>query len=237
MRALRWGSLRILMSAGKNRSVSLYVHAFVHLHERKWWQLTTLLARKSSPKIIFNLDMLAIRQTKGMSGAEEAGSPEHHGEKTKRLVHFSSGETMWECSSEEEEEEELLVQQIDPATLPWRPFLWFWMTHFAHKSLLVCDFLGEKVANLLGLTTSKYQYAVDEYFSAQDQEDEDGDGGAVAEMEEMELNERKHLPLQTLEYGTLTMSEGLRINSKVECKHEVSHVNEVLEESAEGAPR
>jgi hypothetical protein len=29
---------------------------------------------------------------------------------------------------------------------------------------LVCDFLGEKIASVLGVSTPKYQYAIDEYY-------------------------------------------------------------------------
>lgn len=29
---------------------------------------------------------------------------------------------------------------------------------------LVCDFLGEKIASVLGISTPKYQYAIDEYY-------------------------------------------------------------------------
>lgn len=29
---------------------------------------------------------------------------------------------------------------------------------------LVCDFLGEKIASALGISTPKYQYAIDEYY-------------------------------------------------------------------------
>lgn len=28
----------------------------------------------------------------------------------------------------------------------------------------VCDFLGEKIASVLGISTPKYQYAIDEYY-------------------------------------------------------------------------
>lgn len=29
---------------------------------------------------------------------------------------------------------------------------------------VVCDFLGEKIASVLGISTPKYQYAIDEYY-------------------------------------------------------------------------
>ncbi|XP_051880095.1 protein FAM177B-like [Pristis pectinata] len=169
----------------------------------------------------------------GERGREAEGGPsrevEAGKEKPRRVIHFASGETMVESSSEEELEEEQPVQRVDPSTLPWRHFLWFWVTHFARRSLFTCDFLGEKLADLFGLTTAKYQYAVDEYFTVQDQKDEDGE--EVTEMEEIEVNERKHLPLQTSEYGTLNTAESPGINSRAEYKHQVSYTNEVLEDN------
>lgn len=31
-------------------------------------------------------------------------------------------------------------------------------------SLTVCDYLGERLASMFGITTPKYQYAIDEYY-------------------------------------------------------------------------
>ncbi|XP_062928567.1 protein FAM177B [Mobula hypostoma] len=172
----------------------------------------------------------------GDRGREAEGDLSHEVEagnrKPGRVIHFASGEMMVESSSEEEleEEQEQLVQRIDPSTLPWRHFLWFWMVHFARRSLFTCDFLGEKLADFFGLTTAKYQYAVDEFLSVQDQK-EDEDGEEITEMEEVEFYERKHLPLQTSEYGTLHTAECPGINSRAECKHQVTYSNEVLEDN------
>lgn len=148
-------------------------------------------------------------------------------EEPRRLLYFTSGETMGDSSEEEEKEEP--EKTVEPSTLPWGHYLWFWATYLARRSLLTCDFLGGKLADLLGLTTPKYQYAVDEYFSVQDQE-EDEDGEEVTEMEEMEFNERRHLPIQKPEYGT---AEDPGIHSGAETKHQVSYTNEVLGDSGD----
>ncbi|NXD18734.1 F177A protein, partial [Nothocercus nigrocapillus] len=49
-------------------------------------------------------------------------------------------------------------------TLTWGPYLWFHMLRVATSTLSVCDFLGEKIASVLGISTPKYQYAIDEYY-------------------------------------------------------------------------
>uniref|UniRef100_UPI00398F080F protein FAM177B n=1 Tax=Pristiophorus japonicus TaxID=55135 RepID=UPI00398F080F len=151
----------------------------------------------------------------------------------RRLIHFSSGETMEEYSTEEElEEEQKEIEKVNPSTLPWRHFLWFWVMKFARTSLFTCDFLGEKLANLFGLTSAKYQYAVDEYYSVQDQEG-DEDGQEITVMEKVEMNERQHLPLQNSEYGSLTTAERSRVSIRSECKHTVSCINEGVEDNQE----
>uniref|UniRef100_A0A8C9R912 Uncharacterized protein n=1 Tax=Scleropages formosus TaxID=113540 RepID=A0A8C9R912_SCLFO len=67
----------------------------------------------------------------------------------KRVLHFASGETLEEDSSGEEDKE----THSDVHTLNCG------LLH-VHTA---CDYLGEKLASLAGLNTSKYQYAVDEY--------------------------------------------------------------------------
>lgn len=34
----------------------------------------------------------------------------------------------------------------------------------ASDSLAACDYLGERMASLFGITSAKYQYAIDEYY-------------------------------------------------------------------------
>ncbi|XP_067841310.1 protein FAM177B-like isoform X2 [Heptranchias perlo] len=146
---------------------------------------------------------------------------------------------MEEYSTEEEfEEEQRVLERVDPSTLPWSQFLWFWVMQFARTSLFTCDFLGEKLADLFGLTSAKYQYAVDEYYSVQEQatsnhQEGDDDGEEITVMEEMEMNEKQHLPLQNSVYGTLNMVERSGVGSRAECKHTVSYVNEAVEDNAD----
>ncbi|XP_078068285.1 protein FAM177B isoform X2 [Mustelus asterias] len=154
----------------------------------------------------------------------EAGKQE-----PRRLIHFSSGETMEEYSTEEEfEEEQKVLETVNPTALPWNHFLLFWMMKFARTSLSTCDFLGGKLANLFGLTSAKYQYAIDEYYSVQDQEGYE-DGEEMTVMQEVQMHEKQHLPIQNSQYGTLNMVE----RSGVDRKHTVSYDNEALEDNDE----
>ncbi|MEE6493183.1 hypothetical protein FKM82_016756 [Ascaphus truei] len=88
----------------------------------------------------------------------------------RRIIHFASGETMEEYSTDEEEERQTrkdLLPTTDPTRLTWGPYLWFYMLRAATSTLTVCDFLGEKIASVLGVSTPKYQYAIDEYYRMQ----------------------------------------------------------------------
>ncbi|MXQ86544.1 hypothetical protein E5288_WYG009364 [Bos mutus] len=86
----------------------------------------------------------------------------------RRVIHFVSGETMEEYSTDEDEVDSLekrdALPPVDPTKLTWGPYLWFHMLRAATSTLSVCDFLGEKIASVLGISTPKYQYAIDEYY-------------------------------------------------------------------------
>ncbi|XP_032727182.1 protein FAM177A1 isoform X4 [Lontra canadensis] len=86
----------------------------------------------------------------------------------RRVIHFVSGETMEEYSTDEDEvdgpEKKDVLPTVDPTKLTWGPYLWFYMLRAATSTLSVCDFLGEKIASVLGISTPKYQYAIDEYY-------------------------------------------------------------------------
>ncbi|KAM9840760.1 protein FAM177B [Aulostomus maculatus] len=88
--------------------------------------------------------------------------------KQKKIIHFSSGETLTEDDSEEEEEEE--EEQQSSNSVPFRdpaPRARFSFKNVAallgRLSLLTCDFIGERLACALGLTAAKYQYAIDQH--------------------------------------------------------------------------
>ncbi|XP_070578306.1 protein FAM177A1-like [Ptychodera flava] len=91
----------------------------------------------------------------------------------RRILHFSDG-TLEEYSTDEEEEEETPSEPpVDPKTLTWMPYIWYHTVSAAMGTLAVCDYLGEKLAWFFGITTPKYQYAIDEYYRNLKEEEEE----------------------------------------------------------------
>ncbi|CAG7815012.1 unnamed protein product [Allacma fusca] len=104
----------------------------------------------------------------------------------KRVLHFSDG-TMEEYDSDTSEDEPATdgVEEpfrkakeraleaeppIDPKTLSWPA----WMKHYTvaggSKTLDVMDRMGENIAYFLGITTPKYQYEIDEFHRAREEQ-------------------------------------------------------------------
>ncbi|XP_078418875.1 protein FAM177A1 isoform X1 [Cetorhinus maximus] len=111
----------------------------------------------------------------------------------RRIIHFASGETMEEYSTDEEEQEDEkkdLLPIIDTSKLPWGPYLWFYMLRFATGTLSVCDFLGEKLASLFGINAPKYQYAIDEYYRIKKEEEEEEEENKMSEEAEKNYQEQ-----------------------------------------------
>ncbi|XP_076874192.1 protein FAM177A1-like isoform X2 [Brachyhypopomus gauderio] len=110
----------------------------------------------------------------------ELGDLETKEEKSaRRLIHFSSGETMEESQ------------------MTWGPYVWFQMWRAASSTVSACDYLGEKMASLFGITSSKYQYAIDEYNKIKKREGVPVDSGLSEEAEELFVepqNEETHEP-------------------------------------------
>ncbi|KAM6069342.1 protein FAM177A1 [Theristicus caerulescens] len=115
----------------------------------------------------------------------------------RRVIHFASGETMEEYSTDEEEDEQEkkdLLPPVDPTTLTWGPYLWFHMLRVATSTLSVCDFLGEKIASVLGISTPKYQYAIDEYYRMKREEEEEEQENKMSEEAERRHQEQQNKP-------------------------------------------
>ncbi|MEE6493182.1 hypothetical protein FKM82_016756 [Ascaphus truei] len=111
----------------------------------------------------------------------------------RRIIHFASGETMEEYSTDEEEERQTrkdLLPTTDPTRLTWGPYLWFYMLRAATSTLTVCDFLGEKIASVLGVSTPKYQYAIDEYYRMQKEVEEEEEENEMSEEAEKRYQEQ-----------------------------------------------
>ncbi|XP_044128116.1 protein FAM177A1 isoform X1 [Bufo gargarizans] len=118
----------------------------------------------------------------------------------RRIIHFASGETMEEYSTDEEEElqeKRDLLPTVDPflqTKLTWGPYLWFYMLRVATSTLSVCDFLGEKIASVLGVSTPKYQYAIDEYYRMQKEVEEEEEENEMSENAEKQYQEQHGQP-------------------------------------------
>lgn len=96
--------------------------------------------------------------------------------KPRRILHFSDG-VMEEYSTDEEEEEEekrklnpSQMRVVDPKTMKWGPWLYYWMAYSGSSALSFCDYVGESLANTLGITSPKYQYELDEYNATLEEE-------------------------------------------------------------------
>lgn len=48
-------------------------------------------------------------------------------------------------------------------TLTWGPWILYKTTTAGSKTLAVCDYFGEKLANFFGITSPKYEYEIDFY--------------------------------------------------------------------------
>uniref|UniRef100_A0A3B4V1B4 Family with sequence similarity 177 member A1 n=1 Tax=Seriola dumerili TaxID=41447 RepID=A0A3B4V1B4_SERDU len=111
----------------------------------------------------------------------------------RRTIYFASGETMEEYSTDEEEEEEDPVKKdvipVDPAKLTWGPYFWFHMWRMATSTISVCDYMGERLASLFGITTPKYQYAIDEYYRMKNLEEEEEEESRLSEEAERRIAE------------------------------------------------
>lgn len=77
------------------------------------------------------------------------------GTRERRVIHFTSGETL---DLDEEEEEKPAFRDTER-----KARLKNLAMRVGRLSLLVCDFLGERLAGALGLNDAKYQYAIDQH--------------------------------------------------------------------------
>ncbi|KAM6992181.1 protein FAM177A1-like isoform 3-T3 [Tautogolabrus adspersus] len=116
----------------------------------------------------------------------------------RRIIHFSSGETMEEYSTDEEEGEDkeperkdLLSSPVDAvrSKLPWGPYFWFHMWRAATSTISACDYLGERMASLFGITSAKYQYAIDEYYRMKKEREEEKEENRLSEEVEQSFDQ------------------------------------------------
>ncbi|XP_070776861.1 protein FAM177A1 [Enoplosus armatus] len=129
----------------------------------------------------------------------------------RRTIYFASGETMEEYSTDEEEEEEQPVKKevitVDASKLTWGPYFWFHMWRMATSTVSVCDYMGERLASLFGITTPKYQYAIDEYYRMKKEEDEEEEENRLSEEAERRFAEQRRGELDDPRPATMEQPE------------------------------
>ncbi|XP_069014739.1 protein FAM177A1-like isoform X2 [Embiotoca jacksoni] len=116
----------------------------------------------------------------------------------RRIIHFSSGETMEEYSTDEEEAEDkeperkdLLSSPVDATKMTWGPYFWFHMWRAATSTISACDYLGERMASLFGITSAKYQYAIDEYYRMKKEREEEKEENRLSEEAEQSFEQQQ----------------------------------------------
>lgn len=145
----------------------------------------------------------------------------------RRTIYFASGETMEEYSTDEEEEVEPLQKEVlpmDTSKMTWGPYVWFQMWRMATSTVSVCDYMGEKLASLFGITTPKYQYAIDEYYRIKKEEEEEEEESRLAEEAERQFNQSQ----QQSDPATVQQPESsfVNINFDTERNHSPDSQNE-----------
>lgn len=88
-----------------------------------------------------------------------------------RIIHCSDG--ILEEYSSDEEEVVPLPPPVDPKTLTWGPWSLHMMKTAAWKTFTAADFCGEKLAWFFGITSPKYQSAIDEFYRLKRLEEEE----------------------------------------------------------------
>ncbi|XP_047184663.1 protein FAM177A1 isoform X10 [Scophthalmus maximus] len=127
-------------------------------------------------------------------GERERGEEPQQREKVpRRIIHFSSGETMEEYSTDEEdgepERKDLLSSPGDASKMTWGPYFWFHMWRAATSTVSACDYLGERMASLFGITSAKYQYAIDEYYRIKKEREEEKEENRLSEEAERSFDQ------------------------------------------------
>ncbi|XP_012278555.1 protein FAM177A1 isoform X2 [Orussus abietinus] len=97
-----------------------------------------------------------------------------HKRRLKKVLHFSDGDL--EEYSEDETDTGILDNQValvNPASLEWVPWIWYQTMRASSKVLDGCDYMGEWLADILGITSPKYEFEINEYLRMQAAEAEE----------------------------------------------------------------
>ncbi|XP_032072857.1 protein FAM177B [Thamnophis elegans] len=145
-----------------------------------------------------------------VNDGRELGDNTKENKSSGKIIYFTNGETMEDCSSEEDDvEEDNQKSLLETANLSWGNYLRSWALQIVATAFFACEFLGGKFATFLGLNEPKYQYAVDEYYRTQNkQKESDEDGEEMPKMKKTTTsNEKYHLEMKQLRYGSINCNE------------------------------
>ncbi|KAM4625783.1 protein FAM177A1 [Polymixia lowei] len=161
---------------------------------------------EKNPGGVTDFESVEMGEQVGEDGSERVKVP-------RRTIYFASGETMEEYSTDEEEEEEEEpvkkdIMTVDPSKLTWGPYFWFHMWRVATSTVSVCDYLGERMASLFGITTPKYQYAIDEYYRMKKEEEEEEEENRLSEEAEHRFEEQRRQDQENLAAPAVEQPEG-----------------------------
>ena len=144
----------------------------------------------------------------------------------RRVIHFVSGETMEEYSTDEDNidglEKKDGLPTVDPKKLPWGPYLCFHMHRAATSTVSVCDFRGKKIASVFGMSNPRHQYAIDECYRMKKEEEKEED--RISEEVEKPYQQNKLQAdsiVQTDQPETVISSSFVNLNFEMEEDHEV----------------
>nr|XP_049612910.1 protein FAM177A1 isoform X2 [Syngnathus scovelli] len=152
----------------------------------------SVFSPSSSTHFLGETEESQIPSPKPIKDSENVKLGDVQREKTpRRIIHFSNGETMEEYSTDEEEEEvkvqerKDLLNSIDAerSKMTWGPYFWFHMWKAATSTISACDYLGERMASFFGITSAKYQYAIDEYYKIKKEREEEEESRLSEEAE------------------------------------------------------
>ncbi|XP_053445662.1 protein FAM177A1-like [Nycticebus coucang] len=135
---------------------------------------------------------------------------------------------MEEYSTDEDEvdglEKKDVLPTVDPTKLTWGPYLRFYKLWAATSTLSVCDFLGEKIASVLDISTPKYQYAIDEYYWMKKEEEEEAAENRMSEEAERQYQQTKmqtDSTVKTDQPETVVSSSFVNLNFEMEGDSEI----------------
>uniref|UniRef100_T1JGN8 ADF-H domain-containing protein n=1 Tax=Strigamia maritima TaxID=126957 RepID=T1JGN8_STRMM len=103
-----------------------------------------------------------IQATDNAEASEEL-LQDNEKKRPKRVLHFSDGVLEEYEDDDDEKVDSVCRDVVDPTTLNWLPFFWYYTITFGTKTLNVCDTVGEYLAYFFGITSPKYQYEIEEY--------------------------------------------------------------------------